>query len=80
MGVASGGSEFLLGDQSPEQQVLAHELAHDLIRRRMPGAPRRFHEGLAAYLLTVVQLDARHVRFGSQWHTVARGRPAGSGA
>jgi hypothetical protein len=61
---AGSGSEFLLGDRSPEQQLLAHEVAHDLIRRRMPGAPRWFHEGLAGYLQTVVQLDDRRVRFG----------------
>ena len=59
---AGSGSEFLLGDRAPGQQVLAHEVAHDLIRRRMPGAPRWFHEGLAGYLETVVRTDARSCR------------------
>jgi len=61
---AGNGGWLLPGERSPEQQLLAHEVAHDLIRRRMPGAPRWFHEGLAGYLQTVVQLDERRVRFG----------------
>jgi hypothetical protein len=64
---AGSGRDFMFGDRSPEQQMLAHEVAHDLIRRRMPGAPRWFHEGLAGYLQTVVLLDERRVRFGSVW-------------
>lgn len=64
---AGSGRDFLFGDRSPEQQMLAHEVAHDLIRRRMPGAPRWFHEGMAGYLQTVVLLDERRVRFGSVW-------------
>jgi hypothetical protein len=72
--VAGTGSEFLFGDRSPQQQVLAHEVAHDLIRRRMPGAPRWFHEGLATYLQTVFQRDDRHIRFGlsSVWNAPHR--------
>ena len=72
---AGSGGEFLLGDRSPGQQVLAHEVAHDLIRRRMPGAPRWFHEGLAGYLETVVRLDDRRVRFGGSATHLRPGAP-----
>ena len=57
------GFEWLLGDQSPTVTILGHEVAHELIRRRMPGAPRWFHEGLAGYLESVEALDERTVRF-----------------
>jgi len=56
-------TETVFGDRSPWVQILAHEVAHELIRRRMPGAPRWFHEGLAGYLQTVVALDDHRVRF-----------------
>jgi tetratricopeptide (TPR) repeat protein len=62
--LVTAGTETLFGDRSPWVQVLAHEVAHELIRRRMPGAPRWFHEGLAGYLQTVVALDDHRVRFG----------------
>jgi len=62
--LVTAGTETLFGDRSPGVQVLAHEVAHELIRRRMPGAPRWFHEGLAGYLQTVVALDDHRVRFG----------------
>lgn len=62
--VAAGTDAVLFGDRSPGLPVLAHEVAHELIRRRMPGAPRWFHEGLAGYLQTVTPLEDRRVRFG----------------
>jgi hypothetical protein len=62
--LVTAGSDVQFGDRSPGLQVLAHEIAHELIRRRMPGAPRWFHEGLAGYLQTVVALDDHRVRFG----------------
>jgi tetratricopeptide (TPR) repeat protein len=43
--------------------ILAHEVGHELIRRRMPGAPRWYQEGLAGYLESVEALDDRTVRF-----------------
>ena len=62
--LVTAGTEGLFGDRSPRVQLLAHEVAHELIRRRMPGAPRWFDEGLAGYLQTVVALDDHRVRFG----------------
>jgi hypothetical protein len=57
------GYDELLGDRSPGLEVLAHEVGHELIRRRMPGAPRWYQEGLAGYLEGVEALDDRTVRF-----------------
>ena len=57
------GFEELLGDRSPPLPVLAHEVGHELIRRRMPGAPRWYQEGLAGYLENVEALDDSTVRF-----------------
>ena len=62
--VTAGQPEGFLGDRSPAADLLAHEVAHELIRHRMPGAPRWFHEGLAGYLETIFAVDDRHVRFG----------------
>jgi len=62
--LVTAGSDVTFGDRSPGVQVLAHEVAHELIRRRMPGAPRWFQEGLASYLQSVIALDDHHVRFG----------------
>jgi len=61
--LVTAGFEGLLGDRSPPRALLAHEIGHELIRRRMPGAPRWFHEGLAGYLESVEPLDDRTVRF-----------------
>jgi hypothetical protein len=63
--VTAGQTAELLGDRSPAVEILAHEIAHELIQHRMPGAPRWFHEGLAGYLETVVAVDDRRVRFGN---------------
>ncbi|HZJ54164.1 MAG TPA: tetratricopeptide repeat protein [Myxococcaceae bacterium] len=63
--VTAGQIEGQFGDRSPRMEILAHEVAHDLIRQRLPGAPRWFHEGLAGYLETVEALDEHRVRFGS---------------
>jgi len=62
--VVASGVVATFGDRSPDRRLLAHEMAHDLIRRRMPAAPRWFQEGLAGYLESVGQPDAGHVRFG----------------
>jgi hypothetical protein len=62
--VTAGQPEGFLGDRSPAANLLAHEVAHELIRHRMPGAPRWFHEGLAGYLETIFAIDDRQVRFG----------------
>jgi hypothetical protein len=62
------GYEGLMGDRSPALPVLAHEVAHELIRRRMPGAPRWYQEGLAGYLEWVQPLDDRTVRFAFVQH------------
>jgi hypothetical protein len=62
--VTAGQPEGFLGDRSPAADLLAHEVAHELIRHRMPGAPRWFHEGLAGYLETIFAVDDRYVRFG----------------
>jgi hypothetical protein len=61
--LVTAGFEGLLGDRSPALSILAHEVAHELIRRRMPGAPRWYQEGLAGYLGGVEALDDRTVRF-----------------
>src|SRR5215469_14808965 len=58
------GSAWTLGSSAPSTRVLAHEVGHELIHRRMPGAPRWFHEGLAGYLESVLVLDDHRVRFG----------------
>ena len=57
------GYEGVMGDRSPALPVLAHEVGHELIRRRMPGAPRWYQEGLAGYLERVQALDERTIRF-----------------
>ena len=75
--------QYQYGDASPPVRILAHEVTHDLIRYRMPGAPRWFHEGMAGHLETVRALDATHVRFGfivqsmAAWRRVDPGRPWG---
>ncbi|HZJ54163.1 MAG TPA: hypothetical protein VFD38_08485, partial [Myxococcaceae bacterium] len=63
--VTAGLAAELLGDRSPAVEILAHEIAHELIQHRMPGAPRWFHEGLAGYLETIVAVDDHRVRFGN---------------
>jgi tetratricopeptide (TPR) repeat protein len=62
--LVTAGAEAQFGDRSPGVHLLAHEIAHELIRRRMPGAPRWYHEGLAGWLQTVVPIHDRRVRFG----------------
>jgi hypothetical protein len=62
--VTAGQPEGFLGDRSPAANLLAHEVAHELIRHRIPAAPRWFHEGLAGYLETIFAIDDRQVRFG----------------
>jgi len=57
--LVTAGYEGLMGDRSPALPVLAHEVAHELIRRRMPGAPRWYQEGLAGYLEWVQPLRAK---------------------
>ena len=74
--VVASGIVASFGDRSPDQRLLAHEMAHDIIRRRMPAAPRWFQEGLAGYLESVGQPDARHVRFGF----ISANRPGAAGA
>jgi hypothetical protein len=44
----AGQTAELLDARSPATAILADEVAHELIRRRMPGAPRWFHEALWA--------------------------------
>lgn len=61
--LVTAGYEGLMGDRSPAVPILAHEVGHELIRRRMPGAPRWFQEGLAGYLESVEVLGDRTVRF-----------------
>ena len=76
--LVTAGVEVPLGDASPDLAVLAHEVAHDLNRRRMPGAPRWFDEGLAEYLESAELLDPERVRFGRTSTEVleaARGGP-----
>lgn len=63
--LVTAGSVFEFGDLSPDLPLLAHEMAHDLDHRRMPGAPRWFDEGLASYLESAELLDAGRVRFGA---------------
>ena len=62
--LVASGSSAAFGDVSPYLALLAHEVAHDLGRRRMPGAPRWFDEGLASYLETAELVDAGRVRLG----------------
>jgi hypothetical protein len=47
--LVTAGSPTSFGDLSPDRAVLAHEMAHDLGHRWMPGAPRWFDEGYATY-------------------------------
>ncbi len=63
--LVTAGSPFQFGDVSPDLALLAHEMAHDLDHRRMPGAPRWFDEGLAAYLESAELIDAGRVRLGA---------------
>jgi len=65
--LVTAGTDYEFGDRSPGVHVLAHEIAHELIRRRMPGAPRWFHEGLAGHLQTVSPLADGRIRFGFVW-------------
>jgi len=62
--LVAAGTAVALGDASPRQALLAHEVAHDLDHRRMPGAPRWFDEGLASYLELAELVDAGRVRLG----------------
>ena len=65
--LVTAGTVYQFGDRSPGIHVLAHEIAHELIRRRMPGVPRWFHEGLAGYLQTVFPMADGRIRFGFVW-------------
>jgi hypothetical protein len=76
------GYDGQLGDRSPALPLLAHEIGHELIRRRMPGAPRWYHEGLAGYLESVdaARRPDRALRLPGgcpEFHD-ARGRSAGA--
>ena len=62
--LVTAGVEVSFGDGSPDVVVLAHEVAHDVDRWRMPLVPRWFDEGLAAYLETVELVGENGVRFG----------------
>jgi hypothetical protein len=63
--LVTAGVQVVVGDGSPDVAVLAHEVAHDLNRRRMPVIPRWFDEGLAAYLENLEVLGDDLVRFGA---------------
>ena len=63
--LVTAGSPTSFGDLSPDHTLLAHEMAHDLDHRRMPGAPRWFDEGLASYLESAELIDANRVRLGA---------------
>ncbi len=63
--LVTAGSPVHFGDVSPDLALLAHEMAHDLDHRRMPGAPRWFDEGLAAYLESAELIDTGRVRLGA---------------
>lgn len=74
----AAGSTVSFGDASPRLPLLAHEVAHDLDRRRMPGVPRWFDEGMATYLESVELIDAGRVRLGKIGREdlgLARSRP-----
>jgi hypothetical protein len=62
--IVASGPEVAFGDLSPHPELLAHEVAHGLDRRWMPGAPRWFDEGLASYLESAELIDAGRVRLG----------------
>ncbi len=61
----ASGPDVAFGDLSPHQALLAHEVAHGLNRWWMPGTPRWFDEGLAAYLESAELIDAGRVRLGA---------------
>jgi tetratricopeptide (TPR) repeat protein len=63
--LVTAGSPTSFGDLSPDSAVLAHEMAHDLGHRWMPGAPRWFDEGLASYLESAELIDTGRVRLGA---------------
>jgi len=72
------GTGVAFGDLSPQEALLAHEVAHGLTRRWMPGAPRWFDEGLASYLESAELFEPGRVRFGAvsrEELTQARTRP-----
>ena len=62
--IVASGTEVAFGDLSPHPELLAHEVAHGLDRRWMPGAPRWFDEGMASYLESAELIDAGRVRLG----------------
>jgi hypothetical protein len=62
--IVASGPEVAFGDLSPHPELLAHEVAHGLDRRWMPGAPRWFDEGMASYLESAELIDAGRVRLG----------------
>jgi hypothetical protein len=64
--LVASGREVAFGDLSPHPELLAHEVAHGLDRRWMPGAPRWFDEGMASYLESAELVDAGRVRLGAQ--------------
>ncbi|HEY1906350.1 MAG TPA: hypothetical protein VGG91_09920, partial [Myxococcaceae bacterium] len=63
--LVASGREVAFGDLSPHPELLAHEVAHGLDRRWMPGAPRWFDEGMASYLESAELVDAGRVRLGA---------------
>src|SRR5262249_53334642 len=63
--LVTAGVDVPFGDGSPDVVVLAHEVAHDVNRWRMPLVPRWFDEGLAAYLETVELVGDNGVRYGA---------------
>ena len=63
--LVTAGVDVPFGDGSPDVAVLAHEVAHDVNRWRMPVVPRWFDEGLAAYLETVELVGDNGVRYGA---------------
>jgi hypothetical protein len=63
--LVASGREVAFGDLSPHPELLAHEVAHGLDRRWMPGAPRWFDEGMASYLESAELVDASRVRLGA---------------
>lgn len=76
--LVTAGVGVPFGDGSPDVVVLAHEVAHDVNRWRMPLVPRWFDEGLAAYLETVELVGETGVRFGAPGPTlIAEARARG---
>jgi len=63
--LVASGPDVAIGDRSPHPELLAHEVAHGLDRRWMPGAPRWFDEGMASYLESAELVDAGRVRLGA---------------